>query len=392
VLKPNVVSPLLVASVCYLAVLSFLNARGITASASEAGGVEVVLYLLCFALQARRVPLLTLVMAAWIASWLVFSWLMRQSPDIKGLRDLMIPILFIGLGRQVANVQYAERSLAWIVGILIALGLFEALFTNAYSQLFNTFSFYVNLGGIREGSAAFEGQMLTLNGYRPEGIGRTILPSLLGAHRTSSALMEPVSLGNMGVILLAWGLSKSWEEIQRKPFIMLSAALLITLADSRLGLVMGGTLLGFRMLPLPMLRRAAPFFPFLIFACVVGAALLFSGTDDTLAGRVSRSGSALLRFDWALILGLSGPLPNFGDMGFAYILSRFGAPLCLSLILAIFMVPMADARGERFRVFVVLYIFANFAISGTSVFALKTAGIMWFLFGVLSTSPHGARI
>jgi putative polymerase len=196
----------------------------------------------------------------------------------------------------------------------------------------------------------------------------------------------------MGVILLAWGLCKPWDEIQRKPFFLLSAALLITLADSRLGLVMGSALLLVRMLPLPMLRRVAPFFPFLILGCVLGAALLFPGTDDTLAGRVSRSGTALLHFDWDLILGLSGPLPNFGDMGFAYVLSRFGAPLCLSLILAIFMVPMADERGERFRIFVVLYIFANFAISGTSVFALKTAGIMWFLFGVLSTSPHGARI
>jgi putative polymerase len=190
----------------------------------------------------------------------------------------------------------------------------------------------------------------------------------------------------MGVILLAWGLSKSWDDIKRKPFFLLSAALLITLADSRLGLVLGSALLGFRMLPLPILRRIAPFSPFLILACVLGAALIFSGTSDTLAGRVSRSGAALLNFDWALILGLSGPLPNFGDMGFAYVISRFGAPLCLALILVIFTVPMADPRGDRFRVFVVLYIFSNFAISGTSVFALKTAGILWFLFGVLSAA------
>jgi hypothetical protein len=45
---------------------------------------------------------------------------------------------------------------------------------------------------------------------------------------------------------------------------------------------------------------------------------------------------------------------------------------------------MRSERAQRFRAFVVLYIFSNLAVSGTSVFALKTAGLMWFLFGVLS--------
>jgi putative polymerase len=204
--------------------------------------------------------------------------------------------------------------------------------------------------------------------------------------------MEPVSLGNMGVILLAWGLSKPWDEMRRAPFFLWSAALLITLADSRLGLVVSGALLASRMVPLPILRRLMPIVPFLVLACVIGAAMLLPGISDTLAGRVSRSGRALLHFDWTMVLGLRGPLPNFGDMGFAYVLSRFGAPLCLALILAIFTIPMADARGERFRAFITLYIFSNLAISGTSVFALKTAGVMWFLFGVLSNAKPETRL
>ena len=66
-------------------------------------------------------------------------------------------------------------------------------------------------------------------------------------------------------------------------------------------------------------------------------------------------------------MGLGSPLPNYGDMGYAYLLSRFGAPMSIALIVVLFLIPMADDRGVRFRALIVLYIFSNLAISGTSV-------------------------
>ena len=42
---------------------------------------------------------------------------------------------------------------------------------------------------------------------------------------------------------------------------------------------------------------------------------------------------------------------------------------------------MQDSRGERFRVYIALYITLILCVSGTSFFALKTAGILWFLVG-----------
>jgi putative polymerase len=145
-------------------------------------------------------------------------------------------------------------------------------------------------------------------------------------------------------------------------------------------------MVGIRLLPAAVLRALAPTFPFLILASVIGLAVLLPGTGDTLLGRLSTSGLALLHFDGWMLMGLSGPLPGFGDMGYAYVISRFGIPLCLVLITALFTLPMGDERGQRFRALAVLYIFTNFAVSGTSVFALKTAGVLWFLMGVLSAS------
>jgi putative polymerase len=83
-------------------------------------------------------------------------------------------------------------------------------------------------------------------------------------------------------------------------------------------------------------------------------------------------------------------LPDFGDMGFAYVLSRFGAPQLIALLLVLFLVPTASDRAQRFRALLVLYFFCSLAISGTSAFALKTAGLMWFLFGALAADPAAA--
>ncbi len=379
---------LLVASVCYLAVLSFLNARGIRASATLVGAVEAALYAACLYVLRRGLPLATVATSFCVLAWMLFLWLVRQNPDFKSLRDLVIPALFISLGRLVANIRFANRGLKLVVWIVLVVGVFEVVFTDVYANLFNTFSFYVNMGGIGESAAMFEGQMLTLNGYRPEGIGRTILPALLGSHRASSMLMEPVSLGNFAVIVLAWGLSKPWHEMRNNLFFIIAPAILIALCDSRFGLMLAGGLVALRCLPVPMLGRLAPTIPFLILAAVIGFASLKLGGGDNVLGRIAGSGIELLRFEWESLLGLDARLPNYGDMGYAYVLSRFGAPLLVVLVGLAFMAPMTDARGIRFRALITLYLSASLAISGTSIFALKTAGMLWFLFGVLSALPR----
>jgi putative polymerase len=322
-------------------------------------------------------------------SWFVLAWLIRQRIDLKSMRDLMIPILFISLGRHVADTQFADRSLRNITMLLLVVALLEVAFTSAYGQIFNTFSFYAGLGSIREGAAMFGGQTLTLNGFRPEGIGRTLLPALLGAHRTSSLFLEPVSLGNFAVILLAWNLSLAWAEFGKRALLMCLAALvLIVLSDSRFGILMAGLLLAYRLLPMPAMRWVALAYPFALFGVILVVALFFPMVEDNLMGRISASGQALLQFNEAGLLGFLSPLPGFGDMGYAYVLSRFGALVVIALIGLLFLVPVTSERADSFRALIVLYFFSSLAISGTSVFALKTAGLLWFLFGALAADPR----
>jgi len=383
---------LLLGSTCYLLLLSFLNANVLRVSPGLVALVEVVLYLLCIALQFRRFPLGTLVMCLFVVGWLLLAWLIRAEPDPKGVRDLIIPFLFLSLGRYVADPSLADSLVKRIAVVVLLIGIVEAAFTHLYAVWFNTFSFYVNLGNIGEKAAMFDGQMLTLNGYRPEGIGRTLLPFLLGSHRASSVFLEPVSMGNFAVILLAWILSKPKVEIFRSLIPLTVALAVIVLADSRFGLLMTAALLVMRGLPLWLIGRGAILIPLVTLAVVLGIAEYLPSGGDNIMGRITRSGHELLKFDGALLMGLSGPLPANGDMGYAYISSRFGAPLVLALVAALCLLPMRSDQGRWFRSMVLVYFCANLAISGTSIFALKTAGLLWFLFGVLTLArAHGPR-
>lgn len=380
---------ILLLAVCNLPALAFLNARGVPVSSALVALVEALVFGLCLAVQMRRLPPWTLALGLGVISWIVLTWLIRQRPDLKSVRDLLIPILFISLGRHVADSVFAERCLRWVTALVVAVAVLEALFTETYGTLFNTFSFYANLGSIRESSAMFDGQTLTLNGFRPEGIGRTLLPMLLGAHRTSSLYLEPVSLGNFAVVLLAWNLSRDWKDMAKSTLLLvLAAVLLIVLSDSRFGMLMAVLLLGYRLLPMPVFRWVAPIYPFAMFSAILAVAWFLPQVSDTLLGRISNSGRSLLAFDAARLMGLDGPLPGYGDMGYAYVLSRFGALLVIGLLLVLFLIPCSSERGQRFRAMVVLYFFSSLAISGTSVFALKTAGLMWFLFGALAADPR----
>jgi putative polymerase len=153
-------------------------------------------------------------------------------------------------------------------------------------------------------------------------------------------------------------------------------------------MLVAGLLLAFRLLPLPTLRWLVPLFPFVLFAALVGVGWLLPPGEDNVLGRMGMSGRALLAFDSARLMGLDGQLPMYGDMGYAYVLSRFGTLQVIGLLLVLFLIPCTSARAERFRALLVVYFFCSLAISGTSAFALKTAGLMWFLWGTLSADPR----
>jgi putative polymerase len=365
----------------YQLVLCFVHTHLFPMRTSIVALSEFVLYAGCLYVLARRVQIEFVAVLALISAYLFFMALMRGSLDFKGFRDILIIILFYWIGRTVGTMEMADRILKIVIGLVLLFGFFELFFVNQYSRVFNVFSYYVNQGGL-SGATNWAGGSLALNGVRPEGIGRTILPSLLGNHRISSIFMEPVSLGNFSVIVAAWGLSKPRAEWRQMLFYLVMAAIMITLADSRYGMLTVGCLIIMRMIFVGRMHNLAILLPVICVAMLLGIAAFVNGDHaDNVLGRLYLTGATLMRFGPKEIFGLSAYNFNFGDMGYAVVLTHFGLLFFAACWIGFWLIRMQDERGVRFRAYVALYASLILSVSGTSLFALKTAGILWFLVG-----------
>lgn len=378
----QLVSIILIAATTYQAFLALINAQLIRMTATLVGVAEFIIYLTCVVVLIRRIQPEIVVTTILIMAYLFALAIFRNEVELRGFRDVMIPILFYWLGRNVNDIRYADKILKIVILIVLFFGFFELFFLDWYSRLFDIFSYYVNLGSYTVSTNFTTGSMLGLNGIRPEGIGRTILPAVFSNHRISSVFLEPISLGNFSVIVAAWGLSKHREEYREMLFFVGAAILMIALADSRYGMITVAVLCVFRLLPLGRSQIVVSMLPLLGILMLVLIGLFYQGPyADDIIGRLYGSGHELLKFNTEMVLGLTGFNRFFGDMGYATMLTRDGILLCIFLWFAFWMIRMQDARGDRFRAYIAIYIALILTVSGTSLFALKSAGMLWFLVG-----------
>ncbi|MBB5369723.1 MULTISPECIES: polysaccharide polymerase [unclassified Janthinobacterium] len=380
--KRRLLLAILIAATVYQAVLCFVHTHFFKASTALVAFSELCIYAACAVLLFRRIELSFVAILTLIASYLLLLALLRSSLDPKGFRDVIILVLFYFLGRNFGDEKFADRFLKIIVYLVLVVGFFELLFVDVYSKLFNVYSYYLAQGNITTSTNWAEGSTLALNGIRPAGIGRTILPFLLGNHRVSSIFLEPVSFGNFAVIVAAWGLSKDREQWRDMVFFLAAAAIMITLADSRYGLVTVALMVLVRLLISGRGNRMVMVLPFICAVILILFGLYYDGRySDNIPGRLYLSGITMVRFGPAEIFGLAGYNINFGDMGYSIVLTRFGLFGCAVLWIGLWMIKMRDERGERFRTYIVIYMSLILCISGTSLFALKSAGVLWFLLG-----------
>ncbi len=386
------VSVILFAATAYPALLCFLHTHFFRVVTTTVGITEFLIYLACLAVLIRPVRVEFIIIATLMIAYLLLLTLFRGEVEIKGFRDVMIPLLFYWVGRQVGSMAYADKILKRLIGVVLAFGLLELFFLDWYSWLFNIFSYYLSQGINTMPTNFVSDSVLNVNGIRPEGIGRTILPGLLGSHRVSSVFLEPVSLGNFAVIVAAWGLAKTRSEWKIGLFFVATATAMITMSDSRYGIGAVSLMLLIRWLPIRPLNFAVSVLPLICLAALVLIGLFYQGEyADNILGRLYVSGKSLLGFNVLMLFGIEGASSFFYDMGYPYILTRLGLPLAVFLWFAIWMIRMPDTVGARFRMFIALYIALILCISGTSMFALKTAGILWFLVGSCAGRVRGQK-
>ncbi|MDO8346080.1 MAG: polysaccharide biosynthesis protein GumE [Cellvibrio sp.] len=386
------VTGILLAAVCYQALLCLMNTFGIRTSVTIVGLAEALIMLACLPLLLRRLLPGLITIALLAGAYFCMAAIVSGQLNPKTFRDLAIPLCFFWLGCNLGRPELVERALVPIIWVVIGLGLFELLMLDTYTRFFDIFSYYVSTGNLAPITDYVRESKLQLNGTRPEGIGRTLLPGLLGSHRVSSVFLEPVSLGNFATIIAAWGLSRDARDWRKGLFFVSTAVVMIILCDSRFALILLPLMLIARFFLRGAAFNLALLAPFVAIGLVLLIGVTTSEYGDNFTGRIALSGWALLEFDPQLLLAITTPR-FYGDMGYAYLIAGFGLPLCLLLWFSLWLQPMPDERGRRFRAFIALYIALILAISGSSLFAFKTSALLWCLLGCLlqNPAPHAIR-
>lgn len=377
---------IVIATVVYQAVLCLLNTHGLTASRTLLGLSEGIILTACLPFITRRLLPGVIIVIAISGAMFCLQALLSGQLNIKTFRDLAIPLCYLWLGCNIGRIDLASRALSYAVWIVLVMGAFELFFVDQFTNVFNIFSYYVNTGNL-EPVTGYTNSKLQLNGIRPEGIGRTLLPALLGSHRISSVFLEPVSLGNFATICAAWGLSLNKSELRKTLFFVTVAVVMIVLSDSRFALTTVSLMIAMRLsihgkgLYLPIFAPFAAIVALIVFGIDGGRF-----TEDSFHGRLALSGQALHEFTISTLFATAVAKP-YADMGYAHLISAFGVPLSFLLWFSLWFLPMPDEQGQRFRAFAAVYIVLILCVSGYSLYALKTSGVLWFLMGCCLKNP-----
>lgn len=373
------------AAVLFNLVLCLVNTRLFSVGADIVIGAEISLIGIAFGLIFDRGIALYAVLLL-LAAYFMAVMAVRADFDPKIGRDFLIPIVFYFLGRYFGSLRAAD----WLVTILIliALGfaLFEYLAQDIYLSYFDIIHYYVARGTVTQDIGDAAG--LFVSGTRPEP--RTLLP-FLGDHRVSGIFLEPVSVGNFGAIAFAWVLLRDRRRFW--PFVAktLAIAAILVLADARFGFDLSLlTLVLYLAAPIirPTMLFSLPFLAMLMSVAYAGAHWQ-DAIDDTIAGRLHFSGDHLAGLDLWRVFGLQASDVFLGDAGYAYVLVNVGL-IGAAAIWALFVyAPVVDEEAWRFKNFVAIYAVLLLCIS-TSLFTIKTAALLWFLYGTLNNPNRAA--
>jgi len=385
--EQRLVIGIILASVCYQAILCLLNTQVHIASRALVGASEGLIILFCLPILARRLLLGVLILLLLTAALLTVSSLISGDLAVKALRDLLIPLCFFWVGCNIGRPELAERALVFAIAVIISFGLFEYFFVDQFTNIFDIFGYYVSTGNLAPITEYVRDSKLQMNGIRPEGIGRTLFPGLLGSHRVSSVFLEPISMGNFATMCAAWGLSKDIKQSRQILFFLGAAFVMMVLSDSRFALMSVSLMIVARFALKGTNVNLTILAPFAAIALLLVMGIDATGRgSDSFGGRLSFSGFTLLQFDMPLLFGISG-MQNFADQGYAYVISSFGLPVCLLFWFSLWLVKMPDDQALRFRAFIAIYLSLILCISGNSAFAFKTSAVLWFLMGSCLKNP-----
>jgi putative polymerase len=312
-------------------------------------------------------------------------FVMNPTDDPKVSIELGMMAAFFLLGRYKCTRRQASGLVWFLVLLALGFGIFEYLAQSTFEQWFNIFNYYVGKGDEEVQRAYVTGTNLAENGMRTADQGRELLPGLLGLHRVGSIFLEPISAGNFTTICIAWILSIRYYRAYGYLLAFLALAIGI-LADARFAVFSSAAIAVFLITPVWRYRLLVATLPIaaVLFLLVFGAVDRHA-VDNSIIGRLHFSGELL--GSWTLLnwLGFTDAANRSPDTGYSYLLGNLGVVPCLIVWTLMCLRDEGTEASARFFGAVTLYFSLSLCISG-SCLSIKTAALLWLLYGVLQNS------
>jgi putative polymerase len=381
---------LVAAAVLFNPVLCFLATIGVPVGLPVIIGAELSIIIAAMALIWRQAFQTLFVEGVLVGLYCVALHVVNPSSDPKIGIELTMIAAFCLLGRYKATHDQASKLVWFLVIVAVAFGLFEYLAQSTFEQLFNIFSYYVGKGDLTVYNAGDTGTNLAENGMRPEGQGRELLPGLLGLHRVGSVFLEPISAGNFATICSAWILATRYYR--PAGFVLLFLSLVVgVLADARFAIFSSAAIAAVLMTPIWRSRLFVASLPFAaVLSLMLFGAIDHHLVDNTIVGRLHFSGDLLDNWTLANWLGFTEPSERAMDTGYSYLVGNLGLIPILIIWAMLCIREEETEESARFFSAITVYGSLSFCISG-SFLSIKTAALLWFLYGVLKNPRQAER-
>jgi putative polymerase len=371
-------------AVCFNMVLAFLNLNLTGIGRGDVILAEIVI--VCLALMVCVISANRL-MLPWVGVvWLLVTIficlsLMRQSVDLKYFRDVLLIPVFAALGMTFAKGNIV-KLFCILQTVILGVMIFEGLAPGTYSRVFSPWEYYVSTRWSDYEPPWRPELGLYLSSFRPGG---RIFFETLGLHRLSSIFLEPVSLGNWSIIVTIF-VTAFWRMLPIKAllFLILSNMILLIGCDGRLALItsMIIVVLSVFVHNLPRYSYVVYLPGVIVIAAVLVAGFALDSIHEGYSGRIAFSVSVLANMDLSSLLGIDKSLIAISaDSGVSYFIltqSIFGAT---ALWISICLLQPPNSRCALVLMHGICVYLALALIISYSVFSIKTAAPIWFLYG-----------
>jgi hypothetical protein len=298
---------------------------------------------------------------------------------VDAIRNFLIICIFTLLGLRVTEVYLHKIFFFVCVCVFVFLAI-EILSIELYASILAPAKYYASSRG--QGVSEFN-ELGIFNAAL--GFSTRFSYGIFSGPRTASVFLEQVGLGNFTQILFIYLLAfNTVLKPVAKYFYMFVIFVAVTSTESRAA---GGLIVLFFLVYL--LKDFIPaytntvFLPLVLFFGFAFLTLFDFTYSDSLAGRYYKGMKYLADFDLFDLVG--GGVKNiniYWDSGYPYLLASTTIFGMLSFyIFSSFYLCQGFKRARLVAILVALYIFLNIIVSGNSIYSIKTAPLLWLMFG-----------